>query len=173
MAKDSATSVNRKSEILSAAIEVFAETGYYRATTAMVAERAKISQPYVFRFFPSKEALLLSALEVSWERIVGSFRQVVQSAAPENMEKELIVAYERIMEEHRNEILLQMQAQTIAEETIRESMRGGFREVREIVLEAFRGAGIEKPEERTFLFLARGMLCNVADAIDMPELKMT
>lgn len=50
MAKDDKSSVNRKAEIISAAIEVFAETGYYRATTAQVAERAKISQPYVFRF---------------------------------------------------------------------------------------------------------------------------
>ncbi len=39
---------NRKNEILSAAIEVFAEIGYYRATTAKVAERASISQPYIF-----------------------------------------------------------------------------------------------------------------------------
>lgn len=50
MARDEKKSVNRKAEIISAAIEVFAETGYYRATTAQVAERANISQPYVFRF---------------------------------------------------------------------------------------------------------------------------
>ncbi|MGG3493162.1 TetR/AcrR family transcriptional regulator, partial [Brevibacillus choshinensis] len=33
MPKKEATSVNRKAEIVSAAIEVFAESGYYRATT--------------------------------------------------------------------------------------------------------------------------------------------
>lgn len=83
MAKSSAISVNRKSDIISAAIEVFAETGYYRATTAQVAERASISQPYIFRFFPTKEALLLAALEASWTRIVESFDQVVKSASAE------------------------------------------------------------------------------------------
>jgi AcrR family transcriptional regulator len=76
MANNSSTSVNRRSEIVSAAIEVFAEIGYYRATTAKVAERAQISQPSVFRFFSTKEALLQEALEVSWTRILEVFRNV-------------------------------------------------------------------------------------------------
>lgn len=51
MAKSDSASVNRRTDIISAAIEVFAETGYYRTTTAQVAQRAGISQPYIFRFF--------------------------------------------------------------------------------------------------------------------------
>lgn len=173
MAKDTSASVNRKSDIISAAIEVFAETGYYRATTAQVAERASISQPYIFRFFQTKEVLLLTALEVSWARIIESFRQVVESASPRQLETDLITAYVQILEEHRNEVLLQMQAQTIQEPSIREAMQGGFKEARQIVLDAFRQAGIAHPEERTMLFLARGMLCNIAAAIGMPELMET
>lgn len=170
MVKDIATSVNRKAEIISAAIEVFAEIGYFRATTAQVAERTHISQPYIFRFFASKEALLLAALEASWTRVVEAFRQVVATAPADRLESELVAAYERITESHRNEILLQTQAQTIQENPIREAMRRGFGEVRGIVLEAFRDAGIADPEERTLVFLARGMLCNVSMALDMPEL---
>lgn len=170
MARSEATSVNRKSDIISAAIEVFAEIGYYRATTAQVAERANISQPYVFRFFATKEKLLLAALEVSWSRVIESFRKTVETTAPEQLEVKLIQEYESFQEMHRNEMLLQMQAQTIREDAIQETMRGGFKEVRDMVLTAFRDAGIEKPEERTMLFLARGMLCNVAAAIQMPEL---
>jgi len=171
MAKDQKTTVNRKDEIISAAIEVFAETGYYRATTAQVADRAKISQPYVFRFFSTKEALLLSALEVSWTRIQQSFRQVVAiEAASDRLERELIRTYEEIVAVHMNETYLQMQAQTMREENIQEVMRNGFREVRQIVLDAFREKGLPNPEERTFMFLARGMLCNISWALDMPEL---
>ncbi|CAI8777729.1 Transcriptional regulator [Brevibacillus sp. IT-7CA2] len=164
------TSVNRKTEIISAAIEVFAEIGYFRATTAQVAERAKISQPYIFKFFASKEALLQAALEASWERIIDSFRLVVESASKEQLETDLIKAYEKILASHQNEILLQMQSQTIQEPSIREAMREGFREVRQIVLTAFREAGIASPEERTLIFLARGMLCNISAALDMPEI---
>lgn len=171
MAKSEATSVNRKSEIISAAIEVFAEIGYYRATTAQVATRAKISQPYIFRFFSTKEALLLAALEVSWTRVIDSFRKVVESAAPEQLETDLIQAYDDILNAYQKEILLQMQAQTIQEDSIREAMRNGFGEVRRMVIDAFRAASIPNPEERTMLFLARGMLCNISIALNMPELK--
>lgn len=170
MTKSETTSVNRKTEIISAAIEVFAEIGYYRATTAQVAKRAEISQPYIFRFFSTKEELLLAALEVSWTRVIDSFRKVVQSASSQQLETDLIRAYDDILKSYQNEILLQMQAQTIQEDSIREAMRNGFGEVRRMVLDAFRAAGIPNPEERTMLFLARGMLCNISTALNMPEL---
>ncbi|WP_314589007.1 TetR/AcrR family transcriptional regulator [Paenibacillus terrigena] len=171
MAKNETTMVNRKSDIISAAIAVFAEIGYYRATTAQVAERAQISQPYIFKFFATKEALLLTALEVSWTRVVDSFRKVVESAVPEQLESGLIEAYEEILATYQNEVLLQMQAQTIREASIQEAMRNGYGEVRQMVLEAFRAAGIPNAEERTMLFLARGLLCNISVALAMPELK--
>ncbi|MBY0218380.1 TetR/AcrR family transcriptional regulator [Paenibacillus illinoisensis] len=171
MAKDTTASVNRRNDIISAAIDVFAEIGYYRATTAQVAERAQISQPYIFRFFKTKEALLLSALEVSWARVIDSFRQVVETAASDQLERELIEAYEKILESHQSEILLQMQAQTIQEDVIRQAMQKGFSEVRTMVLKAFSQAGIAEAKQRTLIFLAIGMLCNVSIALDMPELK--
>ncbi|GMK45100.1 hypothetical protein PghCCS26_22280 [Paenibacillus glycanilyticus] len=163
--------VSRQADIIAAAIEVFAETGYYRATTTQIANRVQISQPYVFHFFASKEKLLQSALEVSWSRIITSFRKVVESASSERLEAELIAAYEQITESYRNEVLLQMQAQSIQEEAIRETMRYGFREVRKMVLKAFSQTKIPNPEEKAMLFLARGVLCNIATAIRMPELK--
>lgn len=169
MVKGTASSANRRTDIVSAAIEVFAEIGYYRATTAQVAERASISQPYVYRFF-TKESLLVEALEVSWQRILKAFQQVIDSTAPEQLELGLIRAYEDIMNSHRSEILLQMQAQTIRDTPIRDAMQKGMGQVKELVLGAFRQAGIADAEGRTSDFLARGMLCNVSMALDMPDL---
>lgn len=173
MAKQNGASANRREEIIRAAIEVFAEIGYYKATTANVAKRAEISQPYVFRFFDTKEALLLAALETAWARIAGSFRKVADSVGAGSLEQELIEAYEEILAGHRPETLLHMQAQTIPDAPIREAMQKGLREVRGIVLDAFRKHGIPNPEERTMLFLARGMLCNIAMALGLPELMET
>lgn len=169
MAKGSTSSANRRTDIVSAAIEVFAEIGYYRATTAQVAERAAISQPYVYRFF-TKESLLVEALEVSWQRILEAFQRVIDTASPEQLEEGLIRAYEKVMESHRNEILLQMQSQTIREAPIREAMKKGMGQVQQLVENAFRQAGIADERDRTSNFLARGMLCNVSMAMDMPEL---
>ncbi|TJY44509.1 TetR/AcrR family transcriptional regulator [Cohnella pontilimi] len=170
MGKNESASVNRRMEIISAAIEVFAETGYYRATTMQVAKRAGISQPYIFRFFSTKEELLLVALEASWQRIADSFRQVIATASPTRLEQELIETYEEIMNAYRSEMLLQMQAQTIQEEPIRMAMQSGFRDIRRIVLEAFQKNGVPDSEERTKLFIARGMLCNISMALGLPEL---
>lgn len=170
MAKNEAASANRKMDIISAAIEVFAETGYYRATTMQVAKRAGISQPYIFRFFETKEELLLAALEASWQRIADSFRHVIGTAMPAQLEQELVIAYEEILNAHRSEMLLQMQAQTIQEEPIRKAMQSGFREIRGIVLEAFQRNGVKDAEERAKLFLAKGMLCNISMALGLPEL---
>ncbi len=170
MAKNETASVNRRMDIISAAIEVFAETGYYRATTMQVAKRAGISQPYIFRFFQTKEELLLAALEASWQRIADSFLQVIGTSMPARLEQDLIVAYEEIMNAHRSETLLQMQAQTIQEEPILKAMQAGFRDIRGIVLEAFQRNGANNAEERTKLFLAKGMLCNISMALGLPEL---
>lgn len=113
----------------------------------------------------------MAVLEVSWTRIIEYLDIVTKSASASDLERGLITAYEEILASHRNEILLQMQAQTIREESIQESMRDGFKQVRQVVLHAFRNANIGNPEERTYLFLARGMLCNIAEAIQLPELK--
>ncbi|OME76887.1 TetR family transcriptional regulator [Paenibacillus sp. FSL A5-0031] len=170
MEKNTAASVNRRTEIIAAAIEVFAEIGYYRATTAKVAERAQISQPYVFRFFATKEILLKEALEVSWTRIVDAFGSVIETAGPDQLEKELVEAYIEVMKSYQNETLLLMQAQTIKDEAIVEDMRNGYRVVQQLVLNAFQQAGLENPKDKTVIFLARGMLCNVSMALSLPEL---
>jgi AcrR family transcriptional regulator len=163
------TATDRRNDIIAAAIVVFAELGYYRATTAQVAERAAISQPYVYRFF-TKESLLVAALELSWHRILHAFQQVRSAVAPEHLEQGFIQAYEEIMESHRHEILLQMQAQTIWDPPIREAMQQGMHQVKQFVFDAFQQSGILDAEERTTNFLARGMLCNVSMALEMPDL---
>ncbi|MNI93048.1 hypothetical protein D3C73_1509370 [compost metagenome] len=49
-------------------------------------------------------------------------------------------------------------------------MQQGLREIHTTVYDAFRRAGIEQAMERTMLFLARGMLCNISMSLDLPEL---
>ncbi|RTE05467.1 TetR/AcrR family transcriptional regulator [Paenibacillus whitsoniae] len=141
--RDTKSFVCRQSDIIAAAIDVFAEIGYFRATTRQIADRVQISQSYVFHFFASKEKLLMTALEVSWSRIIASFREVVKSASSER----------------------------IQEGAIQEVMQRGFREVHMMVLKAFSQSKIPNPEEKAMVFLSRGVLFNIAVAIRLPELK--
>ena len=61
--------------------------------------------------------------------MIDSFQRVVETASSERLEEELIQEYENIQLMHQNEIFLQMQAQTIREDSIQETMRNGFKEV--------------------------------------------
>lgn len=114
--------------------------------------------------------MLVEALKVSFTRIIDSFHSVIHLASSEQLEQELIAAYSQIMTEYRNETLLQMQAQTIREDEVVSVMQQGLREIHTTVYDAFRRAGIEQAMERTMLFLARGMLCNISMSLDLPEL---
>ena len=56
------TAEERRTEVLQAAVAEFALHGLHGTSTEMIARRIGISQPYIFRLFPSKKALFLAAI---------------------------------------------------------------------------------------------------------------
>lgn len=56
---------DRRTRILCAAQEVFAQEGFRSAEVRTVAERAGVGKATIYKFFPSKEALLLVIVEES------------------------------------------------------------------------------------------------------------
>ncbi|GAA1643271.1 TetR/AcrR family transcriptional regulator [Actinoplanes couchii] len=58
----SVKSDQRRRVVLGAAVACFARKGLYGTTTGEIAERAGISQPYVYRLFANKEALFAGAV---------------------------------------------------------------------------------------------------------------
>ncbi|WP_415950539.1 TetR/AcrR family transcriptional regulator [Streptomyces sp. KLOTTS4A1] len=67
-------SVQRRAEILRAALEVIAERGYRGTSLAAVAERVGLTQQGLLHHFPTKEALLIAVLEDRdrWDAAVPS-----------------------------------------------------------------------------------------------------
>lgn len=55
---------DRRAEIVSAALEVFAERGYRGGSLAAVADRVGLTQQGVLHYFPSKDALLTDVLRL-------------------------------------------------------------------------------------------------------------
>lgn len=53
----------RRAQLLEHAIEAFAEAGIERAVHADVASRAKVSTPTVFKYFPTRAALVKAVLQ--------------------------------------------------------------------------------------------------------------
>jgi len=54
---------NRRSQILTTAMEVFAEHGFHGTPTRELARRAGVSEALVFQHFPTKEALISAILD--------------------------------------------------------------------------------------------------------------
>jgi AcrR family transcriptional regulator len=56
---------DRKSQILGACMELFAERGFHGTRTRELAEKAGVSEALIFRFFPTKEALVRAILNAA------------------------------------------------------------------------------------------------------------
>ncbi|MFG1964067.1 TetR/AcrR family transcriptional regulator [Nonomuraea sp. NPDC049028] len=59
----STKSDERRRAIVAAAMDCFAQKGFYGTTTHEVAERVGISQPYLYRLYPNKEALFAAVVD--------------------------------------------------------------------------------------------------------------
>jgi AcrR family transcriptional regulator len=70
----------RREEILEVALKIFAESGYYGASIAEIADGVGISQPGLLHHFKSKRALLAAVLE--YRDRTQSERMVLSSVGP-------------------------------------------------------------------------------------------
>ncbi|HDR46215.1 MAG TPA: TetR/AcrR family transcriptional regulator, partial [Geoalkalibacter subterraneus] len=50
--------VEKREEILRAALEVISTHGFHGAPMSMIAEQAQVAMGTIYRFFPSKECLI-------------------------------------------------------------------------------------------------------------------
>src|SRR5215467_3299205 len=63
----------RRAEIAAQALQLFAEHGYAQTTVRMIAEAVGMSQGLLYRYFPSKEQLLVAIYEESVRDVRDSF----------------------------------------------------------------------------------------------------
>jgi AcrR family transcriptional regulator len=61
--------VDRRQQILEAALDVFADEGFEGATTKEIAARADVTQGLIYFYFPSKEELFLAAFAHQAEQV--------------------------------------------------------------------------------------------------------
>lgn len=63
----------RRESVVRAAITEFARGGYNGTSTEVIARRVGVSQPYLFRLFPNKQAIFIAAAERCLEDTRGVF----------------------------------------------------------------------------------------------------
>jgi AcrR family transcriptional regulator len=153
----------RREMVLEAAVAEFAVGGLAGTSTEEVARRAGISQPYLFRLFPTKKALFLALSERCFQRIADAFTTAAADLAGDEALDAMGHAYEQLLED-RTLLLLQMQLYAACEDPdIRAATRSGFKRLWALVE---RLSGL--PNDRVVSFFAMGMLMNVAAAMDLP-----
>jgi AcrR family transcriptional regulator len=152
----------RREAVLEAALTEFAVRGLAGTSTEDVARRAGISQPYLFRLFPTKKALFLALVERCFQRIEAAFTAAAGDKTGEEALEAMGDEYERLLE-NRTLLLLQMHAYAACDDPeIRTATRAGFRRLW-LLVERLTGLSFERVTE----FFAMGMLINVAAAMDL------
>ena len=154
----------RREMVLEAAVAEFAARGMAGTSTEDVARRAGISQPYLFRLFPTKKALFLALIDRCYQRVEDTFVTAAGESTGDEALAAMGDAYERLLDD-RTLLLLQMQAYAACEDPdIRAATRAGYKKLWEMV-ERITGL----PFQRVVEFFAMGMLMNVAAAMDLPS----
>jgi AcrR family transcriptional regulator len=158
------TAEERRADVLRVAVAQFAKRGYHGTSTEDVARAAGISQPYLFKMFPTKKVLFLALVQHGFERVRQAFVDATGDAVGDEALARMGLAYGELLRD-RDELLLQMQAYAACDDPeIGEVTR---REFGRLWREVARLSG--QDDECLQQFFARGMLMNVLAAMDAPS----
>ena len=159
------SSEERREQLIAAAVTEFAAHGFHATSTTAIAERAGISQPYVYALFPNKHELFLASNSEVIDRIRGAFAEAARGLeTPEERLDAMGKAYKELLG-NREEIMFQHQAYAAAgDPALREPVRRQFMGLFDDVIR-LSGA----TEDEVWDFIAHGMFLNVIAALDLPE----
>ncbi|MFI1282868.1 TetR/AcrR family transcriptional regulator [Streptomyces sp. NPDC020858] len=160
----------RRESVIRAAMHEFARGGYYGTSTDAIAKRVGVSQPYLFRLFPNKQAIFLAASE----RCLKDTREVFADAAEglhgEEALHAMAAAYTRLIAEDPDKLQMQLQvyvtvaaAEAAGDHAFGEAVRAGWMELWDTAHVPLGGDAKE-----TTTFMAYGMLINTLAAMGFP-----
>ncbi len=157
---------DRRGQVLEAALREFAELGYHGASTAAIARRAGISQPYIYALFPSKQVLFLAVHDLVIGRIRATFARAAQGAtSPLDALDRMGHTYPDLIGD-RFALLAQLQAYAAAGDP--EIGRHVSREFSGLVDEVTRLSGATPHQVASFI--AGGMLANITTILGLQEM---
>ena len=163
----------RRAAIVSAALQVFGSGSYGGSTTAEIARAAGVSEPIIYRHFPSKKELWFACLDEAWRELRGAIELKAASVARAGV---LADVYTKKRSPWSNPLLPNLWLQGVTEagedEEIQRHVRSHVREVHDFVAEKMQGyqaAGAMPPDRdpaaEAWIFLAGGLLRAFADRL--------
>lgn len=157
------TADERRTSVLAAAVSEFARSGYAGTSTEAIANRAGISQPYLFRLFGTKKGLFLATYGLVADRIVREMTDASEGLEGQDALDAMGLAYIELMADPE---ILQVQLHGFAAAAGDADIARGCRSTFE-VLWKLADQRTHLPEECLRDFFAMGMMINVMAAIDL------
>ncbi len=169
----------RREQVVRAAVAEFAIHGLDGTSTEVIAQRIGISQPYIFRLFPTKRDLFLAAVDQCFDWVAAAFtdaaRRYDAGGDPESRHQHhramsplsgrlhaIGHAYVRLLA-RRELLLFQMQAYAAcSDDAVRRKVSQRWTSLQRLVAD-LSGA----PDHDVTLLFARGMFMNVVTAIGL------
>jgi AcrR family transcriptional regulator len=168
----------RREQILDAALTAFANASYRDVPTLAIATALGVSEPTLFRHFPTKRALYLATLDRSVEVILGNWREIAARCShPLEALLEMGRWYFAGIQSDSRHLRLRFRACTeVGDPEIVAHVRGHFRAVFALVhglFEAARARGDVAADTDTrahaWLFTAVGTLLDVTQIIGLRD----
>lgn len=158
----------RRAAVLDTACRVFSRGTYHGTTTSEIARAAGVSEPILYRHFPSKRDLYLACIEEVWGRTSDLWKRAITE---EEDPGEWLSAMGRAFHGWREQralvsnLWLQALAEASEDPKIRAYLRGHMRKVHAFVADVVRrsqaAGGIRKdrdPEAEAWIFLGTGLI---------------
>ncbi len=90
-------------QILSAAVKVFAEQGFFQSTVAQIAKRAGVADGTIYLYFKNKDDILIQIFKYKTNQVFGLFRQAVdQGRTAEEKLRNLVATHLEAFQEDIN-----------------------------------------------------------------------
>ena len=160
------TANERRNELVAAASIEFAATGYAGTSTAAIARRAGVSQPYLFQLFGTKRSLFIAAVLDCFDRTRLSLEVSARKAkeageSPDDVLEAMSQAYVNLLRADRAILRLQLQAYAACEDPqIQDVVRNRY-----LVLWQTVGRASGADPKAVESWFAQGMLINVMASI--------
>jgi TetR/AcrR family transcriptional regulator len=163
----------RRRRVIGAACRVFAKSSYSGATTAEIARECGVTEPVLYRHFPSKRDLYLACLDAAWAHVRRLWEDAI--ASEPDPSRQLGAMGRAYVHQQRigDKIMLSdlwIQALTEASEDpkIRRYLRDQVREVHDFVAGKIRDAQTQggiledrDPEAEAWIFISLGLLSTI------------
>ena len=158
----------RKAAVLDCACGIFSGGSYRGTTTAEIARRAGVTEPILYRHFPSKRDLYLAVLEESWSRLRLLWESAIEAEPdPRYWLGAMGHAYLEARDStvHCADLWIQALTEASDDPEIRKYLRRHMREVHDFAADVIRrsqaAGGIVKdrdPSAEAWIFISIGLL---------------